>query len=47
MPKRGFVLRYSPVFNIDQTVGIELPECVEEEVVEAEEYLKELRQNLR
>jgi len=38
--KRGFVLRYSPVFNIDQIIGIELPETVEVEIVEAEEYLE-------
>ncbi|MDD1752746.1 MAG: hypothetical protein LUQ38_06625 [Methanotrichaceae archaeon] len=37
--KKSFVLRYSPVFNIEQTVGIELPETVEVEIVEAEEYI--------
>jgi antirestriction protein ArdC len=38
--KRGFILRYSPVFNISQTVGIDIPKPVEVEVVEAEEYLE-------
>lgn len=38
--KKSFVLRYSPIFNIEQTVGIDPPEPVEVEVVEAEEYLE-------
>ena len=38
--KKGFVLRYSPIFNVAQTIGIDLPESIEVEVVEAEEYLE-------
>ena len=40
IPKRGFVLKYSPVFNIEQTTGIEMPVTIEVEVIEAEEYLE-------
>jgi antirestriction protein ArdC len=41
--KRGFVLKYSPVFNIEQTRGIEAPAEVEIEIKDAEEYIQQAR----
>ena len=41
--KRGFVLKYSPVFNIEQTRGIEAPAEVEIEVQDAEAYMHRAR----
>jgi antirestriction protein ArdC len=41
--KRGFVLKYSPVFNIEQTRGIEAPAEVEIEIHDADAYIQRAR----
>ncbi len=38
--RKGFVLKYSPIFNIEQTSGVKLPEEPPIEHVDAEEYLR-------
>jgi antirestriction protein ArdC len=38
--KAGFVLKYSPIFNIEQTKGVEAPAEIEVEKLEAEQYIQ-------
>jgi len=38
--KTGFVLKYSPIFNIEQTKGIDAPADVKVERLEAEQYIQ-------